>query len=101
LLFAMKWVEQQTKEMSVLRDENRAAHARNDELTKDLSDTRRDNAVLGERLGTRWVTQATGGVGAILVGAAIGLPDDRVAYILAGLGILLLAIAWIELRRPR
>lgn len=100
-LVALKWVEQQTNTMTNLQGELRGARARNDELMAHLSEERRDNAVLTERLGTRWVAQATGVVGAILVGAAKGLPSVEETVIVAGLGIVLLLISFVDLRRLR
>jgi hypothetical protein len=100
LILATNWVDQQTKEMTALREENRALRRRTEELAGEIADARRDNAVLRERLGTRWVTQASGTVGAIALGAGVTMPDTRTAWILAGIGAILLAISWIDLRRP-
>jgi hypothetical protein len=100
LLVATNWVDQQTKEMTALREENRELRRRTEELSGDLADARRDNAVLRERLGTRWVTQASGTVGAIVLGAALTMTDTRTAWILAAIGAILLVISWLDLRRP-
>ncbi|MGH2713031.1 MAG: hypothetical protein ACRDM7_03940 [Thermoleophilaceae bacterium] len=102
LLVATNWVDQQTKEMAALREENRALRKTNEHLAGDLAEARQDNAVLRERLTTRWSTQATGQIGAISLGAGLTMygVDTRMAVILTVIGVILLVISWRDLRRP-
>lgn len=58
---AIRWVEQQATTMNALRDDLGLERARNVALTSERDDAVRENAVLTERLKTRWVSYATGG----------------------------------------
>jgi len=100
LVLAVKWVEQQTTEMSTLRDDIRRERTRNDQLVGELSVARQDNAVLRERLHTRWVTYATGVLGAVLLGWAPSVQGPAAIFV-AVVGVLLLAVTLVDIARRR